>query len=95
MTRFRGTTCDQCKAEAKHPGHGLAEGPLTGWLRVTDANDARFDFCSIKCATDWLKERKRRAAERARERARLAKQTPKPQQLMQTIATAGLGKVHR
>lgn len=95
MTGFRGTACDQCKAEAKHPGHGLAEGPLAGWLRITDANDARFDLCSIKCAMDWLKERKRRATEHTRERARLAKQTAKPKQaLMQTISTAPLGKVH-
>lgn len=69
--RFRGTSCDQCKAEAKHPGHGLADGPIRGWLRIVTDTDARHDFCSIKCATDWLKERKRQQAERVR-RARSA-----------------------
>lgn len=96
MSRFRGTACDQCKTEAKHPGHGLPDGPVHGWLRIVTDTDARYDFCSIKCATDWLKERKRRAAERTRERSRLVKQTAnaKPQQaLMQTISTARPGRV--
>lgn len=97
MSRFRGTACDQCKTEAKHPGHGLPDGPVHGWLRIVTDTDARYDFCSIKCATDWLKERKRRAAERAREQTRLAKTPPRPMQggiIHQTIDMRGQGKVH-
>jgi hypothetical protein len=66
--RFRGTTCDQCKTDGKHPGHGQPDGPLTGWHRITNDCGTSFDFCSIKCAIDWLKERKRQQAERARQR---------------------------
>lgn len=69
--RFRGTTCDQCKADGKHPGHVQPDGPLHGWLRIVNDSGFSYDFCSIKCATDWLKERKRQQAERVR-RARSA-----------------------
>lgn len=71
MSRFRGTACDQCKAEGKHPGHGLPDAPLPGWHRITHESGAAYDFCSIKCAIDWLKERKRKQAELATRRAGL------------------------
>lgn len=67
MSRFRGTACDQCKAEGKHPGHGLPDAPLPGWHRITHESGAAYDFCSIKCAIDWLKERKRQQAARAKD----------------------------
>jgi len=77
VSTFRGTTCDQCKADGKHPGHGLPAGPLAGWHRITTDTNHSYDFCSIKCAVDWLKERKRQHAERARrERALRTAATP-------------------